>query len=264
MPYEFVLQSPEKVEIRYEIAGLGSRALAAVLDDLIVLTIAGLVALLLVLLEETTQAITTLYSLIGEGWLLAGLAFFLYILWFTYYMAFEIFWNGQTPAKRAFGLRVMMLEGTPVTPTAVLVRELVRLVDAFPICLMGYNVAGLLAFFSPYGQRLGDMLAGTFVVKERRTPPPTLEKLTQLSAEPHPLEPYLPPLLAISPGEYRALRAFLDRRESLSPDARQQLAWELYQHLREPLGMPEQPPAETEGLLEAIATRYARERGRLE
>ncbi|MCX7992397.1 MAG: RDD family protein, partial [Fimbriimonadales bacterium] len=170
----------------------------------------------------------------------------------------------QTPAKRAFGLRVMMLEGTPVTPTAVLIRELVRLVDAFPLCLIGYNVAGVLAFFSPYGQRLGDMLAGTFVIKERRTPPPTLETLTEVSSQPHPLEFHLPPLLPISPSEYRTLRAFLDRREQLNPDARERLAWELYQRLREPLGMPEQPPAATEGILEAIAARYARERGRLE
>ncbi|MCS7300719.1 MAG: RDD family protein [Fimbriimonadales bacterium] len=264
MPYEFVLQSPEKVEIHYEIAGLGSRALAAVLDDLLVLTLVALVGGLFALLEETTQAISRLYTLIGEGWLLAGMIFLAYILWFSYYIAFEIFWNGQTPAKRAFGLRVMMLDGSPVTPTAVFVREIVRLVDAFPICILGYNVAGVLAFFSPYGQRLGDMLAGTFVIKERRTPPPTLEQLSQARSEPHPLEPYLPPLLALSPSEYRALRAFLERREQLTPTAREQLAQELYQRLREPLGMPDSPPAETEGILEAIATRYARERGRLE
>ncbi len=264
MPYEFVLQSPEKVEIRHEIAGLGSRALAAVLDDLLVLTIVGIVGGLLALLEEATQAISSLYSIIGEGWLIAGLIFFAYILWFVYYMAFEIFWNGQTPAKRAFGLRVMMLNGAPVTPTAVLIRELVRLVDAFPLCIMGYNVAGMLAFFSPYGQRLGDMLAGTFVIKERRMPLPTLESFAHVSTTPHPLESYLPPLLPISPSEYRVLRAFLDRREQLNPEARENLAWELYQRLREPLGMPETPPAATEGVLEAIATRYARERGRLE
>jgi len=264
MPYEFVLQSPEKVEIRYEIAGLGSRALAAVLDDLLVLTIVGIVGALLALLEETTQAISSLYSVIGEGWLIAGLIFFAYILWFAYYMAFEIFWNGQTPAKRAFGVRVMMLNGAPVTPTAVLVRELVRLVDAFPLCLVGYNVAGVLAFFNPYGQRLGDMLAGTFVIKERRTPVPLLEELTAVSTAQHPLEFHLPPLLPLSPREYQALRAFLDRREQMNAEAREKLAWELYQRLREPLGMPETPPAATEGILEAIATRYARERGRLE
>jgi RDD family. len=151
MPYEFVLQSPEKVEIRYEIAGLGSRALAAVLDDLLVLTIVAVVGALLALLEETTQAISNLLTVIGEGWLIAGLIFFAYLLWFAYYMVFEIFWNGQTPAKRAFGLRVMMLTGAPVTPTAVLIRELVRLVDAFPLCILGYNVAGALAFSAPTG-----------------------------------------------------------------------------------------------------------------
>jgi uncharacterized RDD family membrane protein YckC len=253
MPYEFVLQSPEKVEIRYEIAGLGSRALAAVLDDLLVLTIVAVVGALLALLEETTQAISNLLTVIGEGWLIAGLIFFAYILWFAYYMVFEIFWNGQTPAKRAFGLRVMMLTGAPVTPTAVLIRELVRLVDAFPLCIVGYNVAGALAFFSPYGQRLGDMLAGTFVIKERRTPAPTLEQLNPVSEAPHPLEVYLPPLLPISPSEYRALRAFLDRREKFAQSAREQLAQELYRRLAEAGALPDPPPAAIEGLLEAVA-----------
>jgi len=264
MPYEFVLQSPEKVEIRYEIAGIGSRALAAVLDDLLVLLIVMLVAGGLAWLEETTQLISRLYELTGENWVIAGFLFFAYLIWFVYYIAFEIFWNGQTPAKRAFGLRVMMLDGSPVTPTAVFMRELVRLVDAFPLCIVGYNVAGLLAFFSPYGQRLGDRLAGTFVIKERHVPLPTLERLAPADAAPHPLEFHLPQLLTLSPNEYRALRAFLDRREQLSPDAREQLAWELYQRVRESLGMPEHPPASTEGILEAIATRYAREHGRLE
>jgi len=264
MPYEFVLQSPEKVEIRYEIAGLGSRALAAVLDDLLVLVTVGIVGVLLALLEETTQAISSLLTVIGEGWLIAGLIFFAYVLWFAYYMGFEIFWSGQTPAKRAFGLRVMMLTGAPVTPTAVLIRELVRLVDAFPLCLIGYNVAGMLAFFSPYGQRLGDMLAGTFVVKERRTPAPTLEQISSMSDTPHPLEVHLPLLLPLSPSEYRALRAFLDRREQFSQAARERLATELYRKLVEAGTLPDPPPAAVEDLLEAVATRYARERGRLE
>jgi len=264
MPYEFVLQSPEKVEIRYEIAGLGSRALAAVLDDLLVLTIVGVVGALLALLEETTQAISNLLTVIGEGWLIAGLIFFAYLLWFAYYMVFEIFWNGQTPAKRAFGLRVMMLTGAPVTPTAVLIRELVRLVDAFPLCLFGYNVAGLVAFFNPYGQRLGDMLAGTFVIKERRVALPALASLSAVGVSEHPLEIYVPTVLALSANEYRALRAFLERREQFPAEVRERLANELYQHLIGKLGLYVPPDVPREGILEAIATRYARERGRLE
>jgi uncharacterized RDD family membrane protein YckC len=162
MPYEFVLQSPEKVEIRYEIAGLGSRALAAVLDDLLVLTIVGVVGALLALLEETTQAISNLLTVIGEGWLIAGLIFFAYLLWFAYYMVFEIFWSGQTPAKRAFGLRVMMLTGAPVTPTAVLIRELVRLVDAFPLCIRRLQCGGRAGVFQPLRAAAGRYAGGHF------------------------------------------------------------------------------------------------------
>jgi hypothetical protein len=168
------------------------------------------------------------------------------ISWFAYYILFEIWWNGQTPAKRAFGLRVIRLDGTPATPGAILTRELVRLVDAFPLCLFGYNVAGLVAFFNPYGQRLGDMLAGTFVIKERRVALPTLASLSAMGTGEHPLEIYVPTVLALSANEYRALRAFLD------------------QHLTTKLGLYVPPEVPREGILEAIATRYARERGRLE
>ncbi len=264
MPYEYVLLSPEKVEIRYEIAGLGSRALAAVLDDLLVLLINAVVLLTLTLLEDTLRVVSGLINLIGEGWALASLIFFAYISWFAYYILFEIWWNGQTPAKRAFGLRVIRLDGTPATPGAILTRELVRLVDALPLCLLGYNVAGLVAFFNPYGQRLGDMLAGTFVIKERRVELPTLQSLSAMGAREHPLESYVPTVLAMSASEYRALRAFLERREQFPPDVREQLASELYQHLTRKLGLIVPPEVPREGILEALATRYARERGRLE
>ncbi len=264
MPYEYVLQSPEKVEIRYEIGGIGSRALAAVLDDLLVLLIVGTIAAILALLEDTTQWMTTLLGTVSTAWFFAGVIFFAYIFWFGYYIAFEILWNGQTPAKRLMGLRVMMLDGTPVTPTAVFIRELVRLVDAFPICIFGYNVAGVLAFFNPYCQRLGDMLAGTFVVKERKVELPTLAQLAEVETAQHPMEVYLPEHLELSAREYQALRAFLDRREQLPHIARQERAEELYSYLYRKLGLQVPSTVATEKILEAIATRYARERGRLE
>jgi len=264
MPYEYVLLSPEKVEIRYDIAGLGSRALAAVLDDLLVLLLNAIVLLILTVLEDTMRLITTLIGRIGEGWALAALAFFAFISWFAYYILFEIWWHGQTPAKRAFGLRVIRLDGTPAIAGAILIRELVRLVDAFPICLFGYNVAGLVAFFNPYGQRVGDMLAGTFVIKERRVELPMLQSLSTIRPEEHPLEIYVPTVLALSASEYRALRAFLERRDQFPAEVREKLAAELYQHLVQRLGLYVPPDVPREGILEAIAARYARERGRLE
>lgn len=264
MPYEYVLQSPEKVEIRYEIAGIGSRALAAVLDDLIVLVVVSLVFALLALADDTLQIFTGILSRFGETFSLILFIFIAYVFWFAYYIAFEILWNGQTLGKRSLGLRVIMLDGTAVTPYAIFMRELVRIVDAIPLCIVGYNVAGILAFFSPYGQRLGDMVAGTFVVKERRATLPTLNAISQINTQPHPKEALLPLLLEVSPNEYRALRAFLDRREVLMPEFRQKRADELYHHFVQKLGLNLPPEESKESILEAIATRYAREHGRLE
>jgi hypothetical protein len=80
----------------------------------------------------------------------------------------------------------------------------------------------------------------------------------------HPLEIYVSTVLAWSANEYRALRAFLDRREQFPAEVRERLANELYQHLTTKLGLYVPPEVPREGILEAIATRYARERGRLE
>jgi hypothetical protein len=125
-------------------------------------------------------------------------------------------------------------------------------------------VAGLVAFFNPYGQRVGDMLAGTLVIKERRVELPTLQSLTSVDTGEHPLEAYVPTVLALSANEYRALRAFLDRREQILPEVRERLANELFERLTSKLGLHVPPDVSREGILEAIATRYARERGRLE
>ena len=92
-----------------------------------------------------------------------------FVVFLGYYPLFEGFWNGRTPGKRAQGLRVVLTDGQPVTVGPVLVRNLVRIVDFLPAY---YMIGAITMILSRRSQRLGDLAAGTIVVRERALPAP--------------------------------------------------------------------------------------------
>jgi hypothetical protein len=87
-------------------------------------------------------------------------------------VVFELVWNGQSPGKRWVGLRVIRTDGTPITLSESLIRNLVRLVDFMPLA---YGVGVVTMFVNAQARRLGDLAAGTIVVHDR--PSVTLESL---------------------------------------------------------------------------------------
>ena len=99
----------------------------------------------------------------GE-WLFAVIWAVVAVLLFDgYFILFELLMHGQTPGKKAMKIRVMRDDGTPVTANEVLVRNILRLVDFLPF---GYALGAVVMFPSPLSKRLGDLAAGTIVVKE--------------------------------------------------------------------------------------------------
>jgi len=155
----FQLDTPENVQIDYEVAGIGSRFLATLIDQLWLLLIRGLILLIggsiffaLDLEDET-------------GIILASLGLILFfLLGWGYYIFFEINWNGQTPGKRQIGLRVVKTNGLPVSASEVIIRNLMRAIDVIP---SGYGAGLITMFFTKQSQRLGDLAAGTFVIFEQ-------------------------------------------------------------------------------------------------
>jgi uncharacterized RDD family membrane protein YckC len=100
-----------------------------------------------------------------EGAAAALLIFILFSLMTFYHLFFELLWNGQTPGKRRTGLRVIQSSGLPLTVSAAIIRNLVRLFDFMPIL---YGI-GLIALFATKNtQRLGDLAAKTVVIRERK------------------------------------------------------------------------------------------------
>ena len=151
---ELVVATPERVSFGYQVAGLGTRAIAQLLDLLIVFGI--LVALSL---AAGGAAAFTDNALVADLILIIGG----FITVFGYFWASEAMWSGQTLGKKAFRLRAVGDRGEPLTFLQAGIRNIVRIVDFLPY---GYGVGVVVLFINGKGKRLGDLAAGTIVVKD--------------------------------------------------------------------------------------------------
>ncbi len=240
MTYEdrISIPTPEGVELELVLAGLGSRLVATLVDLLIKGGVVG--ALWVVAAAAGDDAV--------GGFVVALLLVATFLVWFGYDVAFETLASGRPPGKRAAGLRVVRLGGEPVGFLASAVRNLLRLVDGLPGI---YAVGAASVLLSRRNQRLGDLAAGTLVVRERRAP---------LAAPPSTAVPDFAvadryaawDVSGITSFELVTVRRFLERRAQLDPAARGRLAWELAERLRPKVaGAP--PGLHPEEFLEALA-----------
>lgn len=150
------VETPEQVVVGYELAGLGSRALAAVIDHLI-LTAASIVFALLIAFLGLLDL-----GLGSAGFLVLSLLYF--GLLYGYFVFFEALRAGQTPGKRLIGIRVVDASGRGVGIGAAMLRNLLRLADILP----GPYLVGIITVaLHPRNQRLGDLVADTLVVRDR-------------------------------------------------------------------------------------------------
>jgi uncharacterized RDD family membrane protein YckC len=211
------LVTPEAVVLSFETAGLGSRVLATLID----LAMQGGVLLLgsiaLALLSAsatggTADVVATVLLLLLVTGVLLG-----------YPIAFETLWRGRTPGKAALGLRVVTTEGAPVRFRHAAVRSFLGLIELWATT---GSVAVLSVLLTRDNQRLGDLAAGTLVLRERSG-----AGSPKVAAFPPPygLEAYTATLdiAGLTPDEYGAVRSFLLRAPSLPPPVRAGLAGEL-------------------------------------
>ena len=267
MSREILVVTPENIEIEYELAGIGSRFLANVLDSLFQCAIylamwlvAGVLALLIGL--GTGAFSKSLAAFFAETEIALALIAAFLILW-GYFIWFETRWNGQTPGKRQIGLRVIRDGGYPINVFAAIIRNLIRIIDGMPLValvLVSIGVFGhqpataamgglcillpvLCLLLSGRYQRIGDFVAGTLVVKQRAPRVPTLEAL---APPPRVLPEHLAPYALADIGrhvyemtvpEYRAVRHYIDRRWQLPPQVQQPVAMRLAVPLMQRLGI---------------------------
>lgn len=166
---EYAIDTPESVTFAYEVAGIGNRFIAALIDTTI-LAAALLLLNLLVFVALGLIGDLTMDMLLGDdppSWL-GGLTIALYALlnfvfYWGYYILFEWLWNGQTPGKRFVKIRVLRLDGNPAGFVEILLRNLVRPIDFMP---GGYGLGLVVMLLNEKSRRLGDFAAGTLVIRE--------------------------------------------------------------------------------------------------
>ena len=200
------ITTPEGVELDLQLAGLGSRFMAQLLDLVIK---AGLILLIALTLS--------IAGLTGVAFMLP--AFFLVV--YAYDVVFETFASGRTPGKMAARLRVVRVGGEPIDFMSSAIRNVLRMIDGIPLSYVP-GVISILA--TKRNQRLGDLAAGTIVIHEepvalpppRMPPPPPVWQpgpvwdVSQVTAE-----------------ELATVRSFLERRWEIGWNARGQLALQL-------------------------------------
>lgn len=160
------IDTPENVVFGYEVVGIGSRFIAALIDT------SAIVALQLVVNLVALYITFNVFGGRGGGWITAVLGLLSFAMLWGYYIFFEMLWNGQSPGKRWVGLRVIRADGTPLTLTESIIRNLVRIVDFLPLF---YGVGLVTMFLDKKSRRLGDMAASTLVVLDQQQV--TLESL---------------------------------------------------------------------------------------
>jgi uncharacterized membrane protein SpoIIM required for sporulation/uncharacterized RDD family membrane protein YckC len=236
------IETPEHVALEFELAGIGSRAAAAAYDTLLVV--------LLILLASLAMDLVGLLPALSAAWAMSLLVVIGFGIAWGYFLLFEGFRGGRTPGKRRVGLRVVMDSGHPISLRAAVLRNLVRLVDIQPV---GASLVGLsFVFFQRHNKRLGDLVAGTIVVRDQAA---------ELAAVPFELSETVdrdigPPVLTDL--EFDLLGRVIDRIEVLEPDVRRRLVGQLEGRFRDRLPELTQPDL---ALAELYASELAKRRG---
>jgi uncharacterized RDD family membrane protein YckC len=236
---DLVISTPERVAFQYEIAGIGSRFLAQVVDSLVIM----------VILIAITILAASLGGIFSSGELAILIEVILgFVLLAGYFLISEAAWNGQTLGKRAARLRVVGDQGEPLTIGQAAIRNLVRIVDFLPVF---YGIGMLTLFINGRGKRLGDFAAGTLVVRDRQRvslydlsgtpagPAPAPSTPSSIWAAPSAM-PSPPPVPSaepqtLEPGLRRLVVAYAARREELPMARRQALAQSAEPALRQAL-----------------------------
>jgi uncharacterized RDD family membrane protein YckC len=254
MADDYTLLTPENVELRFDVAGIGSRIAAAAIDysilsvGLTILLFGGTIAVALVAPRNSAggAAFGQSFDYIF-GAIVILLAFF---GWWGYFILFDVLWNGQSPGKRMVGLRVVRAEGQPVTALASLIRNLIRAIDV----LAGIGV--LVMLLDRRSRRLGDFAAGTLVVREPRaiawTSSRAFAPIELPAVEPRPAEASVD-ARALTMEQYTIIRDYFARRGKLPPKRAATLGRELAERFAVIVGAPAGAADDPTSFLAALA-----------
>ena len=223
------IETPELVTIEFPVAGIGSRFVALLIDYLI---FAGVYLFLFFFLLFFLPGLTR-FERATSKWAAAVIIAVPFLTQWAYFTLFEGLWNGQTPGKRVAKIRVIKETGRPMGMFESMGRNFIRFVDQFP----GIYVVGCIVLFvNRRQQRLGDMVAGTLVVHDRKVEsaawtPASNRLITSPAAVVETPAPSKRPLAfpadaiaRLTGADLQVLESFFARRLDVSLEVRGQLA----------------------------------------
>jgi len=149
----FQIETAQNVKIVQNVAGVGERILAFLIDGLVI----GVYILVLVFVLSSLE-------LGDDTGIIMGLTIGLPVT--LYHLLWEMLWNGRSPGKAAMGLRIVKLDGTKPAFSNYILRWLLRIID---ITATSGALALVSILLNGKGQRIGDIAASTTVITEKQT-----------------------------------------------------------------------------------------------
>jgi uncharacterized RDD family membrane protein YckC len=159
------IETPELVDIEMPVAGIGSRFIAILIDYLILGAGYFVLGIIMAIVLPSIRA----FSNMTEVWAEAIFLFIIFLIYWGYFTLFEAFWEGRTPGKRVAKIRVIQRTGRAIGLFESMTRNLIRAIDQIPLI---YGIGVICVFCTKQHQRLGDLAAGTLVVREQESDAP--------------------------------------------------------------------------------------------
>jgi uncharacterized RDD family membrane protein YckC len=268
------IDTPEQIALELPLAGIGSRFLGLAIDTLLQWVLYFVVFLIVVGVVWADPSIGVpgrYFKWLPESFVPAAVILFIFCIYWGYFAFFEIIWKGQTPGKKVAGIRVIHTSGRPINAYESIGRNLLRAIDGVPM----YGVGVICMMLNDQHRRLGDFVAGTVVVHDKRRqdvmpdlntvslvrrtspydPVPALENIPSIDAAgAH--------LARITSEELVLIETFLQRRSDLDPTIRGGTAYQIVSRVTAKTGLQPGPNESLEHFLEIIA-RQVRDTARL-
>ncbi|MBZ5654782.1 MAG: RDD family protein [Acidobacteriia bacterium] len=241
------IDTPEQIALELPLAGIGSRFLGLAIDTLIqfVLYILGVFLFAFAVALVPVVGIGRYLRWIPESWAPALAILFVFCVYWGYFAFFEIIWKGQTPGKRVAKIRVIKESGRPINVYEAMARNLLRAIDGLPGM---YGVGIVCMMLNSQNRRLGDYVAGTVVVHDKRTGEVKPEWNTV--AEPAATNPQL---ASVASEELVLIETYLHRRVEMDLTLRDQVAYKIASRITEKTGLQRDPNQSLDDFLVASA-----------
>jgi uncharacterized RDD family membrane protein YckC len=222
-----IIETPERVPLHFALASIGNRFLACAIDHTLQVLTLALILIAAAILANFSRLENTIES--APKWVYAVMIILLFLIFAGYFAFFEWLWSGQTPGKRWMKLRVIREDGRPIGFFEAMVRNLLRNFDIMPSPF--YSIGLISVFATDRDQRVGDLVAGTVVVREREAEAPEFAEVFASPVSDPALRrswkpvPFAADVNLLTETEIQVVEGFLRRRWDLKDYPRQWMAW---------------------------------------